>query len=421
MAAGPSSAMPQKQVLVIGAGIIGLSAAHHLVERGHSVSILDRDPEGDRCSHGNAGGIAMTDVMPASSPSVFLKIPRWLMDPLGPLALRWSHLPALLPWLIRFSKVSGKQETQRIAKAIASINLRTYDDLVPLLKACGIENELHRKGAIAVYETDAAFRADMGEMEMRRRYGITCDLLSGDMAREMEPALGPIVRHAYHTPQWSIVSDPKRIHNGIMATMRQRGVAIMQGTAAMLVPTTEGVRVETSDGKTHSADEVVVTAGAWSGILAKSIGDRVLLESERGYNTTIPSPGITVGRQIVFAERKFVATPLAIGLRIGGAVEFGGLDAKPNYKRSEALVTLARKYFPGLNEAKGTVWCGHRPCTPDSLPVIGRSPRAPNVIYAFGHGHYGLTQSATTGRLVADIVSGTTPPIDLKPFSINRF
>jgi D-amino-acid dehydrogenase len=173
--------------------------------------------------------------------------------------------------------------------------------------------------------------------------------------------------------------------------------------------------------KTLSADCAVVAAGAWSGALARLLGDRVLLESERGYNTTLPSPGVTLEREVIFAERKFVATPLSIGLRIGGAAEFGGLDAEANFKRSEALVTLASRYFPNLSRDNGIAWAGHRPATPDSLPVIGPSPRSANIFYAFGHGHLGLTQAATTGKLIADLVAGRAPPIDLAPYSISRF
>jgi D-amino-acid dehydrogenase len=153
----------------------------------------------------------------------------------------------------------------------------------------------------------------------------------------------------------------------------------------------------------------------------KSLGDHVLLESERGYNTTLPRPGLALEREVIFAERKFVVTPLSIGLRIGAAAEFGGLNAQPNYKRAEALVRLASRYLPALQSEGGTAWAGHRPATPDSLPVIGVSPRHNQVFYAFGHGHLGLTQAATTGKLVSDLVAGRRPPLDMEPYAISRF
>ena len=166
---------------------------------------------------------------------------------------------------------------------------------------------------------------------------------------------------------------------------------------------------------------MVVAAGAWSGLLARRLGDRVLLESERGYNTTLPDPGVSLSREVIFAERKFVATPLSCGLRIGGAAEFGGLERTPNHKRSRMRATLPGRYLPGLRTDGGCAWAGHRPATPDSLPVIGASPTHPDVIYAFGHGHLGLTQAATTGRRVADIVAGRPAVVDLTPYFISRF
>jgi D-amino-acid dehydrogenase len=169
------------------------------------------------------------------------------------------------------------------------------------------------------------------------------------------------------------------------------------------------------------ATKVVVAAGAWSGILARRLGDPVLLESERGYNSTIRDPGVTVERQLIFGERKFVATPLECGLRVGGAAEFGGLYAKPNFRRSDALLELARRYLPNLRTDSATKWAGHRPTTPDSLPVIGASALHSSVFYAFGHGHLGLTQAATTGRVVSELVLAGEAGIDLAPYTIQRF
>lgn len=166
---------------------------------------------------------------------------------------------------------------------------------------------------------------------------------------------------------------------------------------------------------------MVIAAGVWSAQLARQLGDRILLESERGYNTTIPVPGITLEREVIFADRNFVATPLSIGLRIGGAAEFGGLKSEPNYLRAKALVTLARLYFPGLKDEGGVEWCGHRPATPDSLPIIGHSFVSKDIVYAFGHGHLGLTQGPTTGKIVGDLLFQRKSPIDITPFSAARF
>jgi D-amino-acid dehydrogenase len=408
-------------VIVIGAGIVGLAAAFHLRMAGANVTIVDRDPAGDKASFGNAGGIGVCEVVPASVPGVFWRVPGWMIDPLGPLAVRPAHAPKLLPWLLRFSKAGTPSEVARIAAALSALNARVYDDLVPMLAATGLSGELHRRGALTVYEDERAFARDAFEWNLKRSHGVEAEVIDGDAARAMEPALGPSIQRAVFTPQWSHVNDPKRLVDALRRWLQANGVTIKTGAVARVLPPETLATLQLDNGARMSADRIIVAAGAWSGILAKGLGDPVLLESERGYNTTIADCGVQLSREVIFAEKKFVATPLTCGLRIGGAAEFGGLDAAANYKRSQALATLARRYLPGLKTAGGVAWAGHRPATPDSLPVIGPSPRHPGVVYAFGHGHLGLTQAATTGRLIADLVRGTSPPIDVSPYSIARF
>jgi D-amino-acid dehydrogenase len=247
---------------------------------------------------------------------------------------------------------------------------------------------------------------------LKRASGIEVEDLTAADARRLEPALGNLVRRAVFTPQWSHVSDPKRLVDGLRTWLQACGVTIVTGHARNIdAAGADRTTIELDDGRSISGAKAVVAAGAWSG----------MLESERGYNTTLPDPGVALDREIIFAERKFVATPLSCGLRIGGAAEFGGLEAVANFERSRALVKLASRYLPALKTEGGTAWAGHRPATPDSLPVIGPSPRHPNVYYAFGHGHLGLTQSAPTGRLIADLIGRKPATIDVSPYSIARF
>jgi D-amino-acid dehydrogenase len=408
-------------VAVVGAGIIGLSAAYHLIKQGARVTLVDRDPEGDKCSHGNAGAIAVTEVVPASAPGTLWRVPGWMADPLGPLAIRPMHAPKLIPWLLRFAKVSTAEETERISRALAALNGRAYEDLVPMLRDIGLSNELHREGALSVYESEEGFRRDADEWALKRARGIICEDISGDEARQREPALGPIVKRAVFNPQWSYVSDPKHVARATLTWLKQHGAEIRRSEAHTITPgSTRSLSVQLN-GERLTADRIVVAAGAWSALLARKLGDRALLESERGYNMTLPSPGVSIKCQLTFAERKFVATPLSCGLRIGGAAEFGGLNAAPNYKRSRALVDLASRYLPGLRTEGGVSWAGHRPATPDSLPVISRSDHHADVFYAFGHGHLGLTQSAPTGRLISQLVLAQPPSIDVTPYRIGRF
>ncbi|MBW4092566.1 MAG: FAD-binding oxidoreductase, partial [Proteobacteria bacterium] len=212
--------------------------------------------------------------------------------------------------------------------------------------------------------------------------------------------------------------DPRVLVDRLRAHLIDRGCRIRQAEVRAVEP---APAVRLADGERIAADAIVLAAGAWSAPLAAGCGDRILLESERGYNATFAAPGIAVTRELIFAEHSFVASPLTAGLRIGGTVEFAGLAAPAHPARARALVTLARRYLPGLAAGDGQVWMGHRPATPDSLPVIGPSPRARGVFYAFGHGHLGLTQAATTGRLIAALVAGRAPHIDIGPFASDRF
>lgn len=405
------------RTVVIGAGIVGLSCARALNRDGHAVTVIDPDPAGDKASFGNAGGLGVTEILPAASPGVIWQVPGWLADPLGPLSLKPSHLPRLVPWLLRFLRSGTPAETERIARALVPLLGRVYDDYVPLLDELGLAGDLHRVGALWAYESRAGWERDASAHAARRRHGIAVDEMSGAEARRLEPALSAVVDRAVMTPQWSHVSDPKRIVDRLREALAAGGVAFTARKALAV----DGQAVRTEGGAPVPFDKLVVAAGAWSGAIARQLGDRALLESERGYNATLPTPGVSLDREVIFAERQFVATPLSVGLRIGGAAEFAGLVTPANHKRSDALVTLAKRYLPDLDSRGAVPWMGHRPTTPDSLPVIGPSRRRPDVVYCFGHSHLGLTLGPTTGRLVADLVAGRPTPVDVAPFAITRF
>jgi D-amino-acid dehydrogenase len=417
MSTDPHTAEPA-DVVVIGAGIVGLSCAWAALRAGASVTVVDRDFEGDRASHGNAGGIAVTESTPIAVHGLFAKAAKWLIDPLGPLSLDWKHVPAAWPWFMAFRRACEPERYLAISHALARLNNRVYDDLLPMLRDIGAEPMLHRSGALTVYETDAAFEADQAEWALKRELGVQWQAIQPQHVRELEPALAPVFRHGIYLDDWSQIGDPKRLVTLLRERVRALGARFIAGSAqAIDAPST----VVLADGARVQGRRIVVAAGAWSAPLAQSIGDHVLLESERGYNATLPRHGLKVSREIIFAERKFVASPLDVGLRIGGAAEFAGLDAPANYKRSDALLELGKRFLPGIDATDAVKWMGNRPATPDSLPVIGASPRVPSVSYAFGHGHLGLTQSATTAALIADVLAQRTPRVPLTPYSIGRF
>lgn len=409
-------------VVIVGGGIVGLACAWAVLRDGARVTLIDRDFDGDRASHGNAGGIAVSESTPIAVHGMLFKAARWLADPLGPLALDWRHAWKALPWFVAFRRAGKAQRFREISRALAQLNRRVYDDLLPMLREIDALNSLYRRGALVVYETDAAFHGDAAEWAFKRELGVRWQALSAAQVRECEPSLAPVFRHGIFLDDWAHIGDPKALVRRLRHWVRAAGAQLVQGNAVSLdARDALSPAAVLADGTRIHGRRVLVAAGAWSASLAASLGDRVLLESERGYNTTLPASGTRLSREVIFAERKFVATPLDIGLRIGGAAEFAGLAAPPNYRRSDALLTLGKRFLPNIDDRGAVKWMGHRPATPDSLPVIGASPRAPAIVYAFGHGHLGLTQAATTGALVADLLAGRANGIDLTPYAISRF
>jgi D-amino-acid dehydrogenase len=285
----------RKQAVIVCAGIVGLATAYHLHQQRLAMTVIDRDPAGDKTSFGNAGGIGVTEVVPASVPGLAWKVPGWLMNPLGPLAVRPPHAVRLLPWLWRFAKSGSPREVARIATALAALNSRVLEDLLPMLAKTGLTADLHRKGALTVYESHRAYEMDAAEWALKRAHGIEVHPLSGAAARTTEPALGLAVACGVFTPQWAHVSDPRRLVEALRIWLQQQGVVIVQGDATGV----SGTALALHDGQRIVGDTLMVAAGAWSGKLAAQLGDAVALESERGSNTTIPEPGVTLGREVI--------------------------------------------------------------------------------------------------------------------------
>jgi D-amino-acid dehydrogenase len=411
-----------RHLIIVGAGIVGLSCAWSAQRRSWHVTVIDRDFEGDRASHGNAGGIAVTECAPFNPAGKSQQVMRWLLDPLGPLTIRPRHAPRMLSWFLALRKVAEPDNYVRIAMALAALNDRCLSDLEAVLVDLGIGADLHKRGALAVYETQAAFDGDAAEWEMKRSLGVRFRSVGVQELRELEPNLASGFAQGIMLEDWAHVDDPRRIVTALRDRVRALGANFITGDAVKISSESpERPAVLLADGRRCAGDRVLIAAGAWSARLAQSVSDRILLESERGYNTTLPASSTRLNREVIFVERKFVATPLAVGLRIGGAAEFAGLDDRANYRRSDALLRLARRYILNLDERDAQRWMGQRPATPDSLPVIGPSPSSERVLYAFGHGHLGLTQAATTGELIADLLCGTAPSIDMRPYSAARF
>ena len=409
---------------IIGAGIVGMSTAAFLQREGYKVTVIDRVPPGEGCSFGNAGGLAFAEIVPTVHSRMLLKIPRWLMDPLGPLTIRWSYLPKAMPWLMALGRNAMPDRVKAITEARAALAMRVVSDFETLLKAAGAADLIKYQDTLRIYDNEAQYLAEAADRETKKAYGYEMNRLSGDEARELEPALGPNVHCGVFHGGWYFVTNPERVVKSIAAEVVKNGGTIIADDVVSL--TRSGNRVtalELKAGGTHKVDRLVVCAGAYSHLLAKQLGEKVLLEAERGYHMVLPNSGVSLSRSLTYAKTPGAATPMEMGLRFAGTDEFAGLDAEPNYKRADALWHHFKNILPGLRapDDKTTRWMGRRPGTPDSLPVIGPSKTTENVWYGFGHGHMGLTWGPSTGRLISEIMTGAKSNIDLSPFRADRF
>ncbi len=411
-----------RHVTVIGNGIIGLAIAHALNRDGIGVTVIDRGPVDEGTSTGNAGAVASAEMIPIAEPGLWKRIPGMLLDPLGPLHLRLSHLPHLVPWFYRFMQACRPADHARGIAAIAALLGRALPAHLEMLEAIKGRHMLSENGTLFVYRSEQAYAAEAAHWQARIDHGIDAFPLDRDGILQHEPGLSPEARLGYFTPNWAHYRDPRELLIALADDLRRRGVDFVQAEITGVEHAGGGASaLITSDAGRIPVSELVIAAGAWSGRLSKQLGDAFPIEADRGYNTTLPNPGVDIRTMITFAEDNFVMTPMQMGLRIGGAVEMGGLEAEPNYQRSRALIQLARRYLPDLNTEGGTEWMGHRPSSPDSVPVISKSAQAANVHYAFGHGHLGLSMSMITGRLVADMIAGRDPGLDMTPYRIDRY
>lgn len=409
------------ETVIIGAGIVGICTAAFLAEAGQPVTVIDRTGICEETSSGNAAAFAFSDVLPLSHKGMAAQVPKWLADPLGPLSIPPAYLPKLLPWLYRFWRAGAPGLYERSLAAQAGLMKLAEAEWMGLMERSGTRPMLREDGSLELYESEAEFQASLPGWAARDRFGIAYRHLTRDELADYQPGLSSDFARATLVPGWKTVSDPRDLGKAVWRYAEAKGATFLKGDVAFAVPSGDGIMVQLRQGRTVHARRLIVAAGAWSHLLARRFGEKVPLETERGYNTTLPKGAFDVRRQLIFSGHGFVITPLDTGLRIGGAVELGGLNRPPNFARSKAMLDKAQRFLPGLDASGGREWMGYRPSLPDSLPVICRSARHDNVHYAFGHGHLGLTQSAATGRLIRDLVLGQTPPVDLTPFGAARF
>ena len=416
-----------RHIAIIGAGAVGVISTIEALRDGHRVTLIDPgEPGGTQAaSYGNAGWLSSHSVIPPAEPGVWKKVPKYLMDPLGPLSIRWSYLPKALPWLIRYL-LSGWTEAKVEATARA---------LRPLLKGApslhkklaveaGVPELIERNGVMHVFPSRAPFDADLG-WRIRKRVGIEWLELSEDEMRQREPDLHPRYTFGVLVEEAGRCRNPGKYVAALAELAVARGAQRVPAKAtALKLQSGKLVAVVTDRGEI-ACDAAVVAAGARSRALAASVGDNLPLETERGYHVMIEDPVTGPRTSMMASDVKMVVNWTDQGLRAAGTVEIAGLDAPPNWKRADILRNNLVSMFPKLANdippSRIKTWFGHRPSMPDGRPCIGYARATRDVVYAFGHGHVGLVSSARTGRLVAQLLSRREPEIPLAPFSPERF
>ncbi|MEZ5658266.1 MAG: FAD-dependent oxidoreductase [Burkholderiaceae bacterium] len=411
----------EAQVVVLGAGLVGICTALALCEHGHPVTLIDRDEPGQGASMGNAGVIASMSCVPQSVPGLLRKVPGWLLDPEGPVALRLAYAPRMLPWLGRFLAAGSERRLPPIADAMLALNrpnLELYKALVADTPAAGLVRDAYY---VFVSRDEADLNTQALMWRLRAERGVPFERIDGAALRELEPDISPDYQGAVIIGAHGRVTDPGRLGQVLAQKASMQGVRVLRGqVSALRAEGDAGWRLDMDTGPMR-ARSVVLTAGVWSARLLESLRVRTPLEAERGYHLMFADPGVSLRHSVHDISGKVVLSSMDMGVRCAGTAEFAGIDAAPDYRRARIFKTLARRLLPSLNTAQTVEWMGRRPATPDSLPYIGPVPGYHQLYAGFGHGHLGLTGAPHTARLLAALVDGRDPGIDLTPFRLDRF
>ncbi|MCW1935852.1 FAD-dependent oxidoreductase [Pseudomonas sp. YY-1] len=409
------------EVIIIGAGIVGLCTAYQLLETGKRVTIVDPSQPGAECSSGNAGSLASGAVAPLAMPGVLKQAPGMLLDPTGPLYVPLSYLLHVAPWMARFVAASSPARVAEIALALHAL----IGDAVQLHKAMatqvGCRELIADSGQLHLYPDQSSLEKDNAGWALKQQHGLNAQRIGRADIHALEPAVSDHYQVGYHLPDQPWVKEPQLYASSIAEYLKGRGVQFVRDRVRGLSKDSRGWSLQGQFDEYCTA-QVVLAAGAWSAQLLRPLGVKVPLETQRGYHLRFAKSEVALERIVVLADRKVFITSMQSGLRVAGTVEFGGLERPPSHPRAALLADHAKAGLPDLDVSNPVEWMGHRPCLPDSLPVIGEVPQQPGLWCAFGHGHLGLTGSAGTGRLLAQAMSGSAlAQKAITPFSINRF
>ncbi|HJU17805.1 MAG TPA: FAD-binding oxidoreductase [Stellaceae bacterium] len=406
-------------IAVVGAGIVGISAALYLQRAGLSVAVIDPLPPGGGASYGNAGLLSVENCVPIALPGMLKNVPRWLTDPLGPLAVRPRYLPQAMPWLLRWAAAGRMPRVEAASDALRALHVRALDRYRELLGR-EFDDVIRVSGQVHTWESAEPSPSEAIYRRLWQKHGVVAEWLDEDELRQLVPELGHGVKRAVFLPKNGHTLNPRRLVGTLARLFVEAGGIVRAERVLKLLPTESAWRIVTNSAN-HLADKVVVSAGAWSQQMLRPLGLNLPLETERGYHMMLRDASVVPRLPILSRGRGFSITPMEEGLRLAGTVEIGGLDLPMNEERAYVLLRQAKAILPGLESHDFSIWMGFRPSFPDSLPVIDAAPGHRGLFLAFGHGHTGMTGGAPTGRLVKQLVTGEPPDLSLAPFSAKRF
>lgn len=358
---------------------------------------------------------------PMATPGILSKVPGYLIDPLGPLVLRARYFPQLIPWLIRFLAASAPSEFTKILDALTALIRQSYEDWSDLIRSAKLEHLFENSGSVSLYRSkdDREHAWPLWQMAIDR--GCRAEAVEGAALRDLEPATPSAYGYGVYDPDYRRALDPFRVCVELAHYFESIGGHLHRENVAEFELQQNRVTSIRTNKAQHHVDRVIIAAGAWSNELLKQLGYNVPLEAARGYHVTLQNSGVSPRRVLLISDMRMSLTPMNMGLRLGGSIEFAGLHAPPNFDRPAGQLKKLCRIYPELVTTNHTKWAGDRPLLPDSLPIIDRCPRYANVICAFGHGQYGLALAAATGRIVAGIVADRPAPLNLAPYRLDRF
>ena len=412
----------RKSVVVLGAGMVGLSVAIHLRKRGWSVTVIDKAGPGAETSFGNAGVISRGSVLPVSYPGLIWDIPKILAGRSRAVRIDPKAWLDMLGWAPAFLRNATRAQNRRIANGLNGLLASCLEEHEVLMNEAGATQHLTKSGWLKLYRTEAGFESAAFEREMMDELGVRYTVLDAAGLAALEPNLEPIYVRAVHILDTASVDDPGRVCRAYAGLLERLGGTIRQASVASLSDAEDGASVTLDVGETLDTDAVVVALGPWSAEILKTVGVSMPLFHERGYHRHYKAAGNAVlNRPVNDAEGAFVLAPMAAGVRLTCGVEIAPESAGPSKAMIDGVTPLAKEAFPLADCLDDEPWLGRRPSLPDSLPAIGRAPGQYRIWACFGHQHIGFTLGPVSGRLLAEMMSGETPMIDPAPYDPSRF